>query len=184
MFYHDNGKIQVFAHTRCGNTNMHHYFNIKFGTAHGFPLSFNDDLIIVLRNPLDRVVSAIKSVPQLSLEALPKYALKKVLANEITMEFLRKHVTFGVHCKPYLYEIEPKSFRIIDFYRLSEYLPRRTDLLQSPVTNSNGYTDPKSVYVENDNFSLADLEKEYDTYLSFLKDKEQISITEWKEKTT
>ena len=37
---------------------------------------------------------------------------------------------------------------------------------------------------ENKYFTLNDLEIEYETYLELLKDREQISVDEWKEKTT
>jgi hypothetical protein len=38
--------------------------------------------------------------------------------------------------------------------------------------------------MENKYFTLNDLEIEYETYLELLEDREQISVDEWKEKTT
>ena len=181
--FHDNGKLQIFANTRCSNTNMYHYFNLEIYSEHTFPTVFNDNLIIVLRNPLDRVASAIKSAQQ-KPPNLNTEVLNKLLIKEITMESLLEFLTFGVHCNPFLYKIVDKPFRIIDFNKLSEYIPRKENAFQSPVTNSIGYTDPKSVYVENKYFTLTDLEIEYETYLALITSREQISVSEWKEKTS
>ena len=188
MFYYDNGKVCVLANTRCGNTNMYHYFGIKpySKSFDGFNAwsTTTSKRVVVLRNPIDRMISAIKASADSTAPALSIEVLRKVLANEYTIESRIENSIFQVHCCPYLYEITNEPFSIIDFNRLSEYIPRKTDLHQSPTTNSNNYTDPKSSYVENRYFSLAELEKEYDTYLSLLKEREQISVEEWKEKTT
>jgi len=184
MFYHDNEKLKVFANTRCGNTNMYHYFNIDVNKQKHFPSVYSNDLVIVLRNPLDRVVSATKGIAPEVVGMFPVSVLKKFLSTGHTAEFLTEWGVFYLHCKPYLSNIKDKPFRIIDFTQLSEYIPKQLDRQQSPVTNSRGYTDPKTVYVENKYFTLNDLETEYETYLELLKDREQISVAEWKEKTT
>ena len=204
MFHHDNGKLKVFANTRCGNTNMHHYFDIDVEAATRtslehvhyflnsdinnntlFPTIFSSDLVVVLRNPLDRVMSAISSVPKMTHLILPyKHNFEKELNSEVSDEFLEDYAIFKLHCAPYLYLLKDKAFRIIDFNKLDEYIPRNTARQQSPVTNSSGYTDPKSVYVENRYFTLSDLEIEYETYLALITSREQISVSEWKEKTT
>jgi hypothetical protein len=184
MFYHDNGKLKVFANTRCGNTNMRHYFNIDADRQKHFPTAYSNELIIVLRNPLDRVVSAVKGIPKI-LAALPLVdTLSNRIGKDFSKEFVDEFVIFYLHCNPFLYKIVDKPFRIIDFDKLVEYIPRKTGLFQSPVTNSKGHTDPKAVYVQNTYFSLSDLEKEYALYCKLLNDREHISISEWKEKTT
>ena len=189
MLYHDTGKLQIFANDRCANTNMYYYFNPNIINNDTLPgkviiLSqiFSDDLVIVLRNPLDRVVSSIKGVPKiLSLMDTLGTFLTSIYGKDFNFE---EYATFKMHCSPYLYRVKDRPFRIIDFNKLDGYIPRKENAFQSPVTNSSGYTDPKSVYVENKYFTLNDLEIEYETYLELLKDREQISVTEWKEKTT
>lgn len=185
MFYYDNGKVCVFAATRCGNTNMYHYFGFKpySKTVDDFSAwsTSSSQRVVVLRNPIDRMISATKAVP----EMLPGTTLPiDVIRNKYAIEPYMEIAIFQAHCSPYLHKILNEPFRIINFSRLNEYIPRRTNLLQSPTTNSNNYTDPKSAYVENRYFSLAELEKEYEIYLSLLKEREQISVEEWKEKTT
>ena len=184
MFYHDNEKLKVFANTRCGSTNMHHYFNINIDKQKHFPKSFSNDLIIVLRNPLDRMESAVKGISQLEriLLDITKTA-NAVTGKELTKEFIKEWMVFYIHCKPYFHRVSDKPFRIVNFNKLSEYIPRNTSLHQSPTTHTGGHAIPKSVYVENRYFTLDDLEKEYDAYLSLLKEREHISVTEWKEKT-
>jgi hypothetical protein len=204
VFYHYNEKLQIFANTRCGNTNMHHYFDVDVEAATRtslehihfflnsdinnnslFPTIFSNELIVVLRNPLDRVISAINGVPKMTTLILPyRHNFEKELGREVSDKFLEDYAIFKLHCAPYLYLLKDKEFRIIDFTKLDEYIPRNTARQQSPVTNSSGYTDPKLVYVENPYFTLQDLETEYETYLALLTDREQISVAEWKEKTT
>jgi hypothetical protein len=182
MFYYNNGKLQIFANTRCGNTNMHHYFNLDVNSYKTFPTAFNNDLIIVLRNPLDRVASSVQGVPEvLHLMATLGPFFTSIYGEEFSLE---EYAIFKLHCAPFLHRVKDRPFRIIDFNKLDEYIPRKENAFQSPVTNSSGYTDPKSVYVENQYFTLSDLEIEYETYLELLKDREQVSVTEWKEKTT
>lgn len=184
MFYHDTGNLQVFANTRCGNTNLHHYFNIDVKKQKRFPSVYSNELVVVLRNPLDRVVSAVKGIPNI-LHLLPSAdMLEDITGKEFSKEFLTEWGIFYLHCNPFLYKIVDKPFRIIDFSKLSEYIPRKENSFQSPVTNSSGYTVPASVYVENQYFTLSDLEREYYIYCELLKDREQISVSEWKEKTT
>ena len=182
MIYYNNGKLQIFANTRCGNTNMHHHFNLDTNSYKTFPTAFSDDLIIVLRNPLDRVVSSVKGIPPM-LWTMPALGslLKSIYGKEFNFE---EYVVFKMHCAPFLHRVKDRNFRIIDFDKLAEYVPRKENAFQSPVTNSSGHTEPKSVYVENKYFTLNDLEIEYETYLELLKNREQISVTEWKEKTT
>ena len=187
MLYHDNGKLQVFANTRCASTNMHHYFGISVVKQRDFPAEFSNNLVIVLRNPLDRLVSASTGIPTVaSLFSSFKQDLSDANGKEASDAFVEEYTVFLLHCFPYLSRIKDEPFRIIDFYRIEDYIPRRKEkfLFQSPVTHSRDYTNPKEVYIENRYFSLADLETEYETYLELLKYREQISVDEWKEKTT
>jgi hypothetical protein len=164
---------------------MHHYFNINIDDQKYFPTSFCNDLIIVIRNPLDRMESATKGIPQLGKTLLGmSKAVNAATGKEHSKEFIKDWMVFYIHCKPYFHRVSEKPFRIIDFNKLSDYIPRNITLHQSPTTYSSGNTDPKSVYVENRYFTLDDLEKEYDVYLSLLKEREQISVAEWKEKTS
>lgn len=177
--------VDVEAATRTSLEHVHYFLNSDINNNTLFPTIFSSDLVVVLRNPLDRVISAISSVPKMTHLILPyKHNFEKELNSEVSDEFLEDYATFKLHCSPYLYLLKDKAFRIIDFNKLAEYIPRQENAHQSPVTNSSGYTDPKLVYVENPYFTLQDLETEYETYLELLKDREQISVTEWKEKTT
>jgi hypothetical protein len=194
MLYHDNGKLQIFANTRCGNISMHHYFNICINKQKNFPKSFSQDLVIVLRNPLDRMESAVKGISTLENRILDiaKFDHLKwpgifpsvnLTEKELTKEVTKEWLIFHIHCTPYLHRVFEKPFRIIDFNQLSDYIPKDTKLYESPTTYSSGNTDPKSVYVENQYFTLEDLEREYELYLELLLAREQISVAEWKEKT-
>jgi hypothetical protein len=189
MFYYDNGKVCVFANTRCGNTNMYHHFGFKpYSKAvddfNAWSTTTTSQRVVVLRNPIDRMVSAINAVPAMPFgTTFPIDVVRNKYYTESYIESCMETTLFKMHCSPYLHKISNEPFKIIDFSRLNEYIPRKMNLLQSPTTNSNNYTDPKSAYIKNKYFSLTELEKEYEIYLSLLKEREQISVEEWKEKT-
>ena len=182
MFYHNNGKLRVSAETRCGSTSMEYYFN-QGRDPDATTLDFGLDLIVVLRNPLDRMASAVKGIQTKFIWDMPMLNTpyyKEILKKNGRARF-KEYVIFQLHCSPFLDRYSNKEFRIIDFYKLKDYIP--VSPFGSPITNSSGYTDPKEVYVRNRYFTLEDLEQEYAAYQVLLNIKEQISIEEWKEKT-
>jgi hypothetical protein len=124
--------------------------------------------IVVLRNPLDRVVSSMFFIEQTGV-----YWKKRL------EEFAR-------HSKPYMHEILSINFRIINFYNLEEYIPRSGSVrVQSKRTNSQ--CDPsvtaEDVHVENSVYTLEGLERCVDIYNNFMANKERVTVDEWKELT-
>jgi hypothetical protein len=77
------------------------------------------------------------------------------------------------------------NFRIIDFYDLDQYIPRRTDVFQSPVTYSRVDETAKveDVYVQNSDYTLEELQQEVDIYKKLMVSCERVSVEEWKELT-
>lgn len=155
MLVHDNGTICVMANTRCGHTSMSHYFGIN---PHAEKRRFWDWIesssrrILVLRNPYDRVKSAV-----------------------ITSEYATdKEAWIEVHSKPYLIEIPTiLSFEIIDFNRLSEYIPLSRD---TAVTNTSS--------VHHTEIDLTpEMREEYIKYRYFMQHCKQVTPEEWKELT-
>jgi hypothetical protein len=152
------------AATRCGHTNMYNYFGVRAYSGTGFTWKNwkeHHNSIVVLRNPLDRVVSAL---PWLNLPAADTNF-------------------FVTHSAPYMNNmLIGCNFRIIDFYDLEQYIPRQG--LQSYRTNSNvGECTAEEVHVENSIYTLRELEREVDLYHDFMANKERISIVEWRELT-
>jgi hypothetical protein len=124
--------------------------------------------IVVLRNPLDRVVSSM-----FFIEKTGVYWKKRL------EEFAR-------HSKPYMHEILSIDFRFINFYNLEEYIPRSGDVrVQSERTDSQ--CDPsvtaEDVYVENSVYTLEGLERCVEIYNNFMANKERVTVEEWKELT-
>lgn len=186
MFYYSNGKITVLSYSRCGHTNMYNYFGLPTYSLALTPIQHSDDLVVVIRNPIDRMVSAVKGITPYLPDYTPdaKWLDLSSLAGKSTDE-IREEVLFSWHCKPYMSSLAFGKFRIIDFYKLDQYIPK-TSLLaysRSPITNTSGLTGPKEHYVENSVFSLADLEEEYELYLEIIQTHDQISVEEWKSLT-
>jgi hypothetical protein len=128
MFIHDNGKVAVFCHTRCGHTSMYDYYGIPLYEDTGFKLSqwknTSSLRVMVLRNPLDRWLSGVRYVENVDAnndfyEKDGKFytkqtdVLKEVLMREHThpYELLNRNIEKTI------------PFKIIPFETLSDYIP-------------------------------------------------------------
>ena len=176
MFIHCNRSCAVMANLRCGSTNMFNYF--KQETPNGFGMRdwmLHHNPILVLRNPIDRVVS---SMPFLC-NGPPKFRLEE----------------FARHSCPYLHKLKVDgdrytdfrdiNFRIIDFYDLEQYIPRENTMQEQSVrTDTRHYpTTAVGIYVENSVYTLEDLERCVATYEELIVTRERISVEEWKNLT-
>ena len=168
MFIYNNGKCAVMANLRCGSTNMFNYFEREtnnFGLK-GWLEHHNP--IVVLRNPIDRVVSS----------------LAFFWRDEGTPEF--RLAEFARHSSPYLHDLTINNFRIIDFNILEQYIPRKdTVKIQSARTDTrcHPFITAKDVYVPNPLYTLEDLERCVESYKDFIANKERVTVDEWKELT-
>ena len=169
MFILCSSKYAVLSTHRCGHTNMYHYFDLppyvvtKFGI---YDWKQHPNPIVVLRNPLDRVLSAQKFVNSSYIDNSESYDL-----------------VFANHSAPYMDSIlTGVNLRIIDFYALEEYIPRRKERSQSTRTDSRVDDTMKAedVYVENKFYTLQDLEREMEIYQDYMATKERVSVEEWK----
>lgn len=161
---------------------MYNYFGMPgYFPTHPELLPTNNT-VIVIRNPIDRMISAVKGLTPI-LHVFRAHKEWHNTDSSTTQEQIREIAIFKTHCKPYLSTVINDEFRIIDFYKIGNYITRPIDRKQSPVTNTSGLTNPKEHYVENSVFSLADLEEEYDLYLQIMNTREQISVEEWKSLT-
>jgi hypothetical protein len=165
MFIHDNGNCAVLANLRCGSTNMFNYFNLE---ANNFGLQGwldHRNPIVVLRNPIDRVVSSMAFFwPNLGF---PDFRLAE----------------FARHSAPYLHNLTISNFRIIDFNILEQYIPRKDTVQQQSVrtdTRCHPFTAAEDVYVPNPLYTLEDLQKCVETYKDFIANKERVTVDEWK----
>ena len=168
MFIHSTPDFAVIANLRCGSTNMFNYFGIETCIV-GVPSWENHhNPILVLRNPLDRVVS---SMPFLrNDEGAPEFRLS---------EFVR-------HSAPYLHIMPPINFRIIDFYNLEQYIPRADNVrVQSVRTDARFHLSitAEDVYVDNPDYSLQDLKDCTERYTYFMANRERVTVEEWKNLT-
>ena len=163
MLVHDNGKICVLSATRCGHTSMSRYFR---KTPHMDPLGLwtwlisSSRKILVLRNPYDRLQSAL-----INAEDFP-YGLSNI--TETKEEWIK------VHSEPYLIDIpQTTPFEIIDFYRLSEYIPMSRDTTRTNTSK-----------IHRTSITITpEMREEYKRYRYFLTYCRQISPEEWKELT-
>jgi len=159
-------KLAVMSATRCGHTNMFHYFDLPPWTDTGFTLkdwSEHHNPIVVLRNPLERLLSSF-----------PISQIKRFSAYD-----------YFFHSLPYMHDLLAYDFRIIDFHDLEQYIPRgnRVDITRFSRTNSRVEDSAvaEDVYIPNDLYSLQELQEELKIYKEFMATKQRISVEEWKE---
>lgn len=172
MFVHCTDRFAIMAATRCGHTNMYNYFDIEpyseeFSAASLLAWREHHNSIVVLRNPLERLVSATR------------------FAEKIYKEEHRQMIICA-HSLPYLNKIFTGcNFRIIDFYELEQYIPRRSDKHQSLRTDSHidDTTKAEDVYVANESYSLQVLQFELKIYKELMVSCERVSVEEWKKLT-
>ncbi len=166
MFIHCAPDFAVIANLRCGHSNMYNYFgknNIYLSGMSLFKSHLNP--ILVLRNPLDRVVSSMPFLDSFRSKTEGKLA------------------AFVRHSRPYLHEFLTADFRIIDFYDLEQYIPRGGDVRSQSVRTDSRCSPSvraEDVYVENPAYTLEELQQEFDIYNKFMATKERVSVDEWK----
>jgi len=164
MFILCSPNFAVMCALRCGNTNMYHYFGIEQYSGTGFTMQDwkqHHDPIVVLRNPLDRVVSSLY--------------LHRFHAPTIVYQ----------HSAPYMHDLLSCNFRIIDFYQLEQYIPRRGDLLQSwrSEVRLKKTATAEDAYVPNTVYTLQDLQQEVEDYENLMLTRDRISVEDWKKIT-
>lgn len=177
MFVYNDGKICVAATHRCGSTSMYGYFGLplyeKIGNARfdfTYWNSLNDESItkvLVLRNPYQRLESAINNTKYLSSDSV----YSELLNNKDSKMFWTLK-----HSKPYLHNITCEDFYVIDFDNLSKYI--RKDYF-TVTTNSRTYK-----WQENfaKYYSKEDLDSEYTLFEKFSQ-RPNILPSVWKDLT-
>jgi hypothetical protein len=109
MLVYDNGRVCVLANTRCGHTSMYSYFGLEpYTVTNSIDHWYNTSSlrVLVLRNPLDRWVSAVRHCA-----SKPSHCSER--------EWLERHGA------PFLRNLVWKyyTWSHIDFYKLSDYIP-------------------------------------------------------------
>lgn len=168
MLVYKNDKLVVLSMTRCGHTSMYEYFGLELYSFHetlNFWKENTDNLqrVLVVRNPYDRVVSAVKRI-----------LLCDTLDDEDSF-FVSRDLFF--HCRPYMFTLVDLDFKYIDFYKLSAYIG---DNITGKTTVTNSSNSSTNFYVANDYFSKDDLDLEYEKYLEILETKQELTVEEWK----
>lgn len=159
MLVYDNGRVCVLANTRCGHTSMYRYFGLKPYTVTTGILQWYETTslrVLVLRNPLDRWVSATK------------HRVNKPAKFTDDEWFVR-------HGDPYLRDLvwSPNSISYIDFYKLADYIPLSVG---TTITNSNHTATGELKRDPN-------LRSELVAYRMIRRYNKELSVAEWRELT-
>jgi len=190
MIYTTNNTC-IMSATRCGHTSMIEWLDIdsedikEEQDLHSFTSSQADQLVVVLRNPYDRLLSAIKNTKQLRDEQLEFNPDSEKYKFRFTLPSYSHNYTL-LHSTPYLdmlskmgsrryLESFPSKLKHIDFYRLNEYIPVSKDL-RTVTTNSksNGWN-----YRMSEFYSKKDMQNEYVAYKNLLNNTQELSVADW-----
>ena len=178
MFFYDNGEICVTAFSRCGHTSMYEHFGLPVYSINGkisdFANSKTKKKVLVVRNPYDRLLSAVNNS-------------KTLKENNVSSDDYTQWTID--HSIPLLQDqrLLNLDFKIIDFYKLNRYIGVSKVTV---VTNSVGaiarkpvsWLCSKSIY---DDYmmlyhSQEEMEREYQAYRSIMISHDEISVPEWK----
>ncbi len=198
MLVYDNGKLNILAENRCGNTSMYHYFKLP---VYGMMINTSrqqlrnlwkqnkSEKIVVLRDPYQRMHSAIAYHQERSLPLYNDYMqMTDEQRKKLTLFWTHKNIgTIGYenfkmqdirgHAQPYLRHLIGNNFRYIKFSRLSQYLG---DCHHGPITNTTS-SDFSEEFLRY--FDLDTLKFEKFLYQEYLDRFEEISPEEWENKT-
>lgn len=190
MFIHDNGRLNVLSHKKCGHIAMIRYFgmnemqNTTLGTF-GDWISNPSPKVLVVRHPVERMHSAInwyKGVFESRIKFYQQHGHVDIF--DLIKAFIHDHdgslqeeYIFNAHCRPYLKLIKNTDFRIIKFEDLKNYIPKHT-AHDTKTSNREMYPFPKNKY-----FNEQDMLQEIAAYEEILTLKEVITSEEWKELT-
>lgn len=199
MFIRCNRKYAIIAATRCGHTNMFYfhgmepYVNTEFGIQ---DWRNHHNPIVVLRNPLERVKSATYLAIGRFTTDLHEHIASILNDGKSTTfqniyEVHQQSLNFATstlcdHSQPYMNNVlVGVNFRYIDFSDLDQYIPRRQQVYQSLRTDSvvEDTVTAEDVYIENEQYSLKELQHEVKLYNEFMVTQERVTPEEWKEMT-
>lgn len=185
MKYRFNDDFFIYANTRCGSTSMYDYFNIRaysldnFENKHSIPfpepaVKYN---ILILRNPYDRIRSALNAT---------KYLHKLFGADQNPNGNFYRSVGFHTwvinHSQPFLYYFgsrPQKDLYIIDFYELDKYVGKPSiGTLVSKAKRQRGWHKDFIPYYTRHELSI-----EYQTYKYLLSTYPKLSVDKWKQLT-
>jgi hypothetical protein len=123
-----------------------------------FKLTKTKEKIVVVRNPYDRLLSAIKSSKYISH-----------LSPWRKTDWIRSH---SVH---YLFRLTDTKFNIIDFNKLKNYIGQPHQALK---TNSVAFGH-KEIF--NEFWSEEEMEREFVAYNKIMEERTPITVTHWKD---
>jgi hypothetical protein len=159
VLVYDNGRVCVLANTRCGHTSMYSYFGLEpYTVTNSIDHWYNTSSVrvLVLRNPLDRWVSATK------------HRVNKPAKFTDDEWFVR-------HGDPYLRDLVWKyyTWSHIDFYKLGDYIP------MSPGTAPTHSNYSAGLELRHD----PNLRSELVAYRLIRRYSKELSVAEWRELT-
>jgi len=212
MIYTINN-TRIMCQTRCGHTSMLEWLGLKRNDealqtgqqAHLFTSTPVKQLVIVLRNPYDRLLSAMRNTKihearyKQNMEPISKklkYQSGWFTQNSGRSVFQHGHEFTMEHARPFLKIAVPRNSNIgyapggnphvpsnlkhINFYRLNEYMPVGQNTV--PTSKSDGLTE----YLDgqwNDGmseyYSKEVMLNEHEAYLNLLNNTEEMTVEEW-----
>ena len=160
MFLYNTNDVCIMAWARCGHTSMYRHFNIELYSLKGnhfekFISSKTKTKIVVVRNPYDRLLSAINNTKMLKQ------------THEWTLR----------HSRPLLRKLNGLEFdyKIIDFYRLGDYIKVGENTIVTNSKSPSGWIQKMQEY-----YTQEEMLDEYMAYKNIMSKRQKITIDAWK----
>lgn len=201
---YDTGKMAIMSQPRCGHTVLSQFLNATpeqtFYDINKWADSNNR--IIILRHPIQRLNSAIKTYDVSLGQTLKSYDqsldkdafIQELFPNQEWIAYIKRMIAlprreawefnvFKMHSMPYMHFIKDCDFRYIDFDKLESYFPKHGEHYLrrkiSPMVNERSKT--YEAFPENQYFTETEFNKEIALYYQFLDNKTELSVEEWNE---
>ena len=162
MLVYSNGKINILANTRCGSTAIGVFLGLgrhyeRINTIDDW-IQFSGKKVIILRNPYDRVMSAVRTLNYLEE------------AEKLTCD---AEEFFVRHSCPYLWMIQEQNFSVVLYEDLVKYVPEK-DSHQTNTSNVSNET-----YIINSAYGPECLKYEYLLYKIYKSEREILNVESW-----
>ena len=159
------------VYPRCGHTSMYEYFGLEpyslaYRHHNDFKNSTADVKIVVIRNPYDRLVSAVRVT-----DTVQRSEAARGRKNFDRKDWISKHSRPELSD---LIKVQGVNYKIIDFYRLNEYIPVGPTTIPTFAIQPQGWEDWMAEY-----YTKQQMKAEFAAYEKIMQSRPQMNVREW-----
>lgn len=147
-------------------------YSLPFRSHDHFESSTADVKVVVVRNPYDRLLSAVRTVD--TVEKISREENKSIEFDR--KKWIADHSNLSLHT---LAKIQAVDYRVIDFYNLSDYIAVGKKTVPTYSVQPAGWERWMSEY-----YTKQQMESEYQAYEKIMQSRPRMNTREWHRLTT